>query len=152
MIEDLEAGARREPARRALGARRQVVDPAAGQTREVVVRSAVAVEAHAGRVGALGQKPPGGQHPEVAVDRGQAHTRQAAADAPVDGRRGRVRVGGADDVEDDPAGPRQSQPAVARRVDQIISNDYQLMPEPKRTQGSRRVSSAVHLARSDDFQ
>src|SRR5882724_315568 len=142
MIEDFEAGARREPARRArLRARRHVVDPPARQTREVVVRAGVAVEPHAGLVGALGQEPLGRQHPEIAVDRRQAHARQAAADAPVHEGGGRMGVGRADDVEDDPARPRQPEPAVAQRVDRfIVRNHYQLVPEAQSTHGAGLVS------------
>ena len=153
MLEDLEACARGEPAPDGpLGGRRHVVDPAARETREVVVRSGVAVEAHAGLVGPLGQEPLGGQHPEVPIDRREAHARQAAPDAPVHERRGRMRVGRADDVEDDPAGPRQPQPPVAQGVDRLVRNHYQLLLDPQRTHRGGRVSSAVHLARPRDFQ
>jgi hypothetical protein len=153
VIEDFEAGSRRQPAPRAsFHAGRDVEDPAARQTGEMVVRTGVAVEAHAGFVGALGQEPLGGQHPEIAVDRREAHAGQAAPDALVHERGGGMRVGGADDVEDDPAGPRQTKPVVAQRVDHLVRNNYQLIPEPQSTHASGRVSSAAHLARSGDFQ
>jgi hypothetical protein len=63
-----------------------------------------------------------------------------------------VRVGRADDVEDDPAGPRQAEAPVAQRIDRLVRNNYQLLVEPQRTCGGRRVSSARRLARSEDFQ
>ena len=153
VIEDLEAGPCRQPAARApLGGRRNVVDPAARQTREVIVRAGVAVEAHPGLVGALGQEPLGGQHPEVAVDGREAHARQAAPNPPVHERRGRMGVGRADHVEDDAPGPCQPESAVAQRVDHLVRNHYQLRLEAKRTHLRRRVSRVGHLARSLDFQ
>jgi len=153
VIEDLEARARCEAAPGALlDARRHVEDAPARQTREVVVRTDVAVEPEAALVGALGQEPLGGQHPQIAVDRRQAHARQPSADAPVHECGGRVRVARADDVEDDPAGSRQAQPSVAQSVDYLVSNHYQLALDPESTRGRGRVSSAGHLARSMDFQ
>src|SRR5262245_2892732 len=129
VIEDLEADARGEAAPAAsLGARRDVEDAPALQTREMVVRTGVAVEPEASLVGALGQKSLGGEHSQIAVDRRQAHARQPAPDLPVHERGGRVRVGRAHDLENDPARARQAKPAVAQGVDRLFSNHYQLVP------------------------
>src|SRR5439155_562060 len=115
---------------RPVRAGRHVVDAAAGDTREVVVRRRVAVEAHTGGIGALRQELLGGERSEISIDRRQAHARQPPSHAPVDERRGRVSVGGADDLEDDPALSRQPEaPGVERGVERersdIFSNHYQ---------------------------
>src|SRR5438093_1276073 len=131
VVEDLEAGARRDAGpHRPVGARRHIVDAAAGDAREVIVRRRVAVEARAGGVRALRHESLGGERPEVAVDRRETHARQPPAHAPVDERRGRMRVGRADDLEDDPALPREpeapgAQRSVGREGNDVFSNHYQ---------------------------
>ena len=119
---------------------------------EVIVRAGVTVEAQPARMGALGQAPLGGEHPQISIDGREAHARQAAPDPPVHERRGRMGVGRADHVEDDAPGPCQPESAVAQRVDRLVRNHYQLRLEAKRTHLRRRVSRVGHLARSLDFQ
>src|SRR6185369_3211413 len=111
--EYLEPGPRRDPGPGGAGVRsRNVVDAPARHAGEVVVGRRVAVEAHAAEIGALDEQPLGGEHPQIAVDRGQAHAGQPAADLSVDdGGRG-MGVGAAHGVEDDPARP--CEPLAAR--------------------------------------
>src|SRR5881398_509762 len=113
VVEDLEAGARRDAGpHRPVGARRHIV------------------EARAGGVRTLRHESLGGERPEVAVDRRETHARQPPAHAPVDERRGRMRVGRADDLEDDPALPREpeapgAERSVGREGNAVFSNHYQ---------------------------
>src|SRR5581483_7320962 len=85
VMQHLEArGLRGVRERGRLGARRHIVDPAARDAGEVIVALEVAVEAQLGTVRPLGEEPLGGEPPQVPVDGGQAHARQAAPDAPID--------------------------------------------------------------------
>ena len=153
MIEHFEAGANGDPPPRAESLRgRNVEHPPAREAREMIMTLDVAVEAQAVHASPLQQQPLRGEPPKVAIDRREAHARQAAPDPPVHERRGRMGVGRADHVEDDAPGPRQPKPEVAQRVDRLVSNNYQLMPAARSTRGAGRVSSASHLARSVDFQ
>jgi len=118
VLQDLEPDGRRNPAPDAsLGAGGHVVDPAARETGEVIVRRRVSIEAHTARIGAFGQESLGGQHAEVAMDGREAHPRQPTSHALVDERGRRVGLGRADDVENQPARPRQPEPACAQRVE-----------------------------------
>jgi hypothetical protein len=77
----------------------------------VVVRRGVSVEPHTGQIGALGEQPFGGQHPEVPVDGGQAHAGQSSPHLLVHRRRRGVGVAGAHGLEDDLA--RTGEPLAA---------------------------------------
>src|SRR5207245_8160033 len=84
----------------------------------------------AGGVSALRHEYHGGERQEVAVDRRETHALQPPAHAPVDERRGRMRVGRADDLEDDPALPREpevpgAERSVGREGNDVFSNHYQ---------------------------
>jgi len=62
VLQDLEPDARRNPAPDAsLGGGGHVVDPAAREASDVIVRRRVSIEAHAARIGALGQESLGGK-------------------------------------------------------------------------------------------
>jgi hypothetical protein len=154
VIQDLEPGARRNPASpAAVVAGRYVVDPAAGETGEVVVRAGVAVEAQPSGVGALGQETLGGQHLEIPVDRRETDPRQPAPHLLIDDGGRRVRVGRADHVENEPARPREPEPAGAQRVETfIVSNHYQLLPRRSVHMARERVKRRATLARLVDFQ
>ena len=103
-----------------------VGDPAAADTSEVMVLGHVAVEAGV-RAGQLLDQALGHQHPQVAIHGAEAHARKATPHHSVDPLRGRVRFGGAHDVQHHPARSGEAEPAGPDRalgsLRAIFSND-----------------------------
>src|SRR6185436_5539277 len=96
--------------------RRHVVDAPARHAGEVVVRIRVAVESCAADLRPLAEQALGGQHPQIAIDGGQAHPRRVAPDLAVHHCGRRMRVGPSYELEDEAAGPGQTLAARAQRI------------------------------------
>ena len=118
MPEDFEAGRGRHPELGgASDGHAEIEYPTARHAREMMVLGQVTVEATAPGVRPFDEQAFTDQQPQVAIDGPEAHAREIAPGAPEDPFGGRMHVGGAHGLQNDPPGPRVPEPTVPERLD-----------------------------------